>query len=232
MFQFHSWPSWKCKNNKNLHMLGLWRIPSTIKLMTLGKSIQSRGVFSTSTGTKGHLFFAPNKHQRWWGLSFSNQQDCWSSKLMYVWNLETYFPGVIKFGHLKMHGLRSLNTTSFRGFHHSSGWKETPWGLTCFQCFILSTPHQSGRYKTVKCGWRLETKSPTSKSLLKGNKSTQLVGGHTILIHPVDQHLVKAYRNFQNIWSFQALQCQGAITQLKTSLNGRLVSRMWGFIPI
>lgn len=122
MLQFHSWPFWKCKNNKNLHMLGLCPIP---------------WFFQHQHRHQRAPFFAPNKHQRWWGLLFSNQQDCWSSKLMYVWNLETYFPGVIKFGHLKMHGLPSWNTTSFGGFHHPSCWKETPpWGLTCFQCLF------------------------------------------------------------------------------------------------
>ena len=217
MLQFHSWPSWKCKNNKNLLC---WAF------------VQSRGVFSTSTGTKGHLFLHLTNTRD--GEVFCSQTNktaevpswCMSGTWKHIFQVSSNL-GISKCM-ASLHEIQHLSGGSIT--HHVERRRLLGASHVSNVWFILSAPHQSGKYKTVKCGWRLKTKSPTSKSLMKGNKSTQLVGGHTILIHPVDQHLVKAYRNFQNIWSFQALQCQGPITQLKTSLNGRLASRMHGSI--
>lgn len=144
-----------------------------------------------------------------------------------------------------MYGAPSLNTTSFRGVHCPSCWKKMPSWTFCVLSFCSCSlghvgpschPHMFPMFHLIETSpvrqiqncrmWMaLGNESPTFKSL-RGNKSTQLLYGQITLIHPVDQHLVKATRNFKT-WSFQALQCQLAITQLKKFLSGRLVSRPW-----
>lgn len=143
--------------------------------------------------------------------------------MMYVWSLVKYLPGVTKFGQLKMiQNVWSpfIKYNIFQGVHYPSCWKKTPpWtfcvlslcscslghvGPSChphmFPMFhLIETSPARPINKTVKCRWRLETRVQLSSPWEETNQPMQVVYGQIILIHPVDQHLVKTNRNFQNM---------------------------------
>ena len=235
MLQFPSWTYyWKMEEQQKPWYVGPLEDTQYHQVDDFGKSISNPLVFSApAQAPKGTLTNARD------GEVFVLRPKHWSSNMMYVWSLVRYLPGVTKFAEwFKMHGLPSLNTTSFRGVHClSCYWKKMPsWtfcvlslcscslghvGPSCyphmFPMFHLIETSPVRQIQNCKMWMALGNESPTFKSL-RGNKSTQLLYGQIILIHPIDQHLVKANRIFWKHGLFTHFNVNSLLLNLRSSL--------------